>query len=89
MLAAIKAWAFAHLLANGMLADCAVVRRLPDLGRGRSISVKRRAVVRPVPGPPPGKYNDLIAVVGGLALYVIFVFWLHLWLIGAGRCCAM
>jgi uncharacterized membrane protein len=46
------------------------------------ISIKHRPVVRPTPGPPPMKYNDLIAVVGGLALYVLFVFWLHLRLIG-------
>ncbi len=26
--------------------------------------------------------NDVIAVVGGLILYVVFVKWAHLWLIG-------
>lgn len=82
MLAAIKAWAFAHLLANGMLADVLLFGGFLIWAVADRISVKRRAVVRPVPGPPPGKYNDLIAVVAGLALYVAFVFWLHLWLIG-------
>jgi uncharacterized membrane protein len=82
MLAAVKAWAFAHLLANGMLADLLLFGGFLIWAVADRISVKRRAVVRPVPGPPPGKYNDLIAVVGGLALYVIFVFWLHTWLIG-------
>ncbi|GFE81582.1 hypothetical protein GCM10011487_35820 [Steroidobacter agaridevorans] len=82
MLAAVKAWAFAHLLANGMLADLLLFGGFLLWAVADRISVKRRAVVRPVPGPPPGKYNDLIAVVGGLALYVIFVFWLHAWLIG-------
>ncbi|WP_129642408.1 NnrU family protein [Peristeroidobacter agariperforans] len=82
MLAAVKAWAFAHLLANGMLADLLLFGGFLLWAVADRISVKRRAVVRPVPGPPPGKYNDLIAVVGGLALYVIFVFWLHTWLIG-------
>lgn len=82
MLAAVKAWAFAHLLANGMLADVLLFGGFLLWAVADRISVKRRAVVRPVPGPPPGKYNDLIAVVGGLALYVLFVFWLHTWLIG-------
>ena len=82
MLAAVKAWAFAHLLANGMLADVLLFGGFLLWAVADRISIKRRAVVRPVPGPPPGKFNDLIAVVGGLALYVIFVFWAHLWLIG-------
>ena len=82
MLAAVKAWAFAHLLANGMLADVPPFGGFLIWAVADRISVKRRAVLRPVPGPPPGKYNDLIAVVGGLALYVIFVLWLHVWLIG-------
>jgi uncharacterized membrane protein len=82
MLASVKVWAFAHLLANGMLADLLLFGGFLIWAVADRISVKHRAVVRPVPGPPPGKYNDLIAVVGGLALYVIFVFWLHTWLIG-------
>lgn len=82
MLAAVKLWAFAHLLANGMLADLLLFGGFLIWAVADRISVKRRPVVRPVPGPPPMKYNDLIAVVGGLAVYVIFVLWLHARLIG-------
>jgi uncharacterized membrane protein len=82
MLAAIKAWAFAHLLANGMAADLLLFGGFLIWAVADRISIKHRPVVRPTPGPPPMKYNDVIAVVGGLALYVIFVFWLHLRLIG-------
>lgn len=82
MLVAVKVWAFAHLLANGMLADVLLFGGFLIWAVADRISVKRRAVVRPVPGPPPGKFNDLIAVAGGLALYVVFMFWLHLKLIG-------
>jgi len=82
MLVAVKAWALAHLLANGMLADVLLFGGFLLWAVADRISVKRRAVVRPVPGLPPGKYNDLIAVGGGLALYVLFVFRLHTWLIG-------
>jgi uncharacterized membrane protein len=74
--------AFAHLLANGMLADVLLFGGFLLWAVADRISVKRRAVLRPLPGPPPSKFNDVIAVVGGLALYVIFVFWLHLKLIG-------
>jgi uncharacterized membrane protein len=89
MLAAIKAWAFAHLLANGMLADLLLFGSFLLWAVADQISLKRRPVVRPVPGPPPMKYNDLIAVVGGLALYVVFVFWLHVRLIGVSPLPAM
>ncbi len=77
MLAAVKMWAFAHLLANGMLADLLLFGGFLIWAVADRISVKRRAVLRPLPGPPPGKFNDVIAVVGGLALYVVFVLWLH------------
>lgn len=82
MLASVKLWAFAHLLANGMLADVLLFGGFLLWAVADRISVKRRAVLRPLPGPPPSKFNDVIAVVGGLVLYVVFVFWLHLKLIG-------
>lgn len=82
MLAAVKLWAFAHLLANGMLADLLLFGGFLIWAVADRISVKRRTVLRPLPGPPPSKFNDVIAVVVGLALYVIFAFWLHTVLIG-------
>ena len=89
MLASIKLWAFAHLLANGMLADLLLFGGFLIWAVADRISVKRRAVVRPVPSPPPMKYNDLIAVVGGLGVYVIFSLWLHARLIGVSPIPAM
>ena len=41
-----------------------------------------RSTPRATPTLPQGKANDLIAVVGGLALYVVTVLWAHQWLIG-------
>jgi hypothetical protein len=52
------------------------------------MSMKRRAV-RAVPGAPPAKMNDVIAVVGGLALYAIFAVWLHVRWIGVSPLPAM
>ena len=31
---------------------------------------------------PPGRFNDLTAVVAGLALYVFFIMWAHVRLFG-------
>ena len=45
------------------------------------ISMKRRTQ-RPIPAVPAGKANDAIAVVGGLAVYVVIVLWAHQWLFG-------
>lgn len=81
MLAATKLWAFAHLLANGMLADVLLFGSFLAWAVVYRISIKRR-VAYPVPGAPPSRWSDWIAVIGGLALYVAFVLWLHLWLIG-------
>ena len=81
MLAAVKLWAFAHLLANGMLADAVLFGAFLAWAVLDRISMKRRAP-RPVPGALPATYNDLIAVAGGLALYAGFLLWFHRWLIG-------
>jgi uncharacterized membrane protein len=81
MLAATKLWAFAHLLANGTLAALLLFGSFLVWAALDRISMKHRKQ-RPIPSIPPAKTNDLIAVVGGLALYVAFVLWLHTWLIG-------
>jgi uncharacterized membrane protein len=81
MLVAVKLWAVAHLLANGTLADVLLFGGFFAWAVADRISLKRR-VPRPVPGAPPRPMNDIIAVVGGLVLYGLFVTWLHQWLIG-------
>ena len=81
MLLATKLWAVAHLLANGMLSDTLLFGSFLAWAVLDRISMKRRTQ-RPIPSAPPSKVNDIIVVVGGLALYVAFVLWLHVWLIG-------
>lgn len=81
MLAGVKFWALAHLLANGMLADVLLFGSFLAWAVADRISFKRR-VVRPIQTAPPSKMNDVIAVVAGLAIYVAFVLWLHTWMIG-------
>ena len=81
MLLATKLWATAHLLANGTLADVLLFGGFLAWAVADRISLKRRAP-RPVPGAPPRAANDVIAVIAGLALFVLFYLWLHQWLIG-------
>ena len=84
MLLAVKLWATAHLLANGTLADVLLFGGFLAWAVADRISVKRRPAVEAheVPAAPPRPANDAIAVVGGLAVYAVFVFWAHRWLIG-------
>ena len=81
MLAAVMLWALSHLLANGMLADVLLFGSFLVWSILDRISMRWREP-RPVEGAPASKWNDLIAVVAGLALYGGFVLWLHRWLIG-------
>jgi uncharacterized membrane protein len=81
MLAAVKLWAFAHLLANGNLRDVALFGSFLIWAVADRISMKRRTQ-RPIPGAPPSPANDAIAVVAGLILYVAFILGVHKWLIG-------
>lgn len=81
MLAAVTIWAFAHLLANGMLADLVLFGSFLLWSVADRLSMRWREPL-PVQGAPPSKRNDLIAVFAGLALYGAFVLWLHPWLIG-------
>jgi uncharacterized membrane protein len=81
MLIAVKLWAVAHLAANGTLADVLLFGSFLAWAVMDRISMKRR-LARPVPGAPPSRVNDIMAVLLGLALYAAFVLWLHTWLIG-------
>ena len=81
MLVATKLWAVAHLLANGMLADVVLFAGFLAWAVADRISLKRRTQPD-LHTAPPRKINDLIAIVIGLAVYVVFAKWLHLKWIG-------
>ena len=82
MLLAVKLWALAHLLGNGTLVDMVLFGAFLAWAVLDRIAVKKRVVPRLTPGAPPSSMNDAIALVGGIALYVVFVLWAHRWLIG-------
>jgi uncharacterized membrane protein len=81
MLAAVKFWAFAHLLSNGTLADVLLFGSFLAWAVCDRISLKRRApqVIRTAPA---GRFNDVIAMIVGLAFYALFIGWAHAWLFG-------
>lgn len=81
MLVAVKAWALAHLLVNGTLAALLLFGGFLAWAVADRISLKRRAQASPLQAPVTPA-NDIIVVVGGLALYAAFLFWLHASLFG-------
>jgi uncharacterized membrane protein len=85
MLLGVKIWAVAHLLANGDLGSILLFGSILAWAVAARISAKRRDEVVPHGGPaasPFGWRNDILAVVIGTAVYVVFVLWLHPLLIG-------
>lgn len=76
MLVATKLWAVAHLLANGMLADIVLFGAVLAWAVADRISLKRREP-RATPALPASALNDVIVVIGGLALYGFFAMVLH------------
>ena len=81
LLVGTKAWALAHLLANGTLPDVILFGSLLAWAVAERISLGRRGA-RPVVAAPRGRYNDLIAVALGLGLYALFLLGAHQKLFG-------
>lgn len=81
MLVGVMLWAVAHLISNGMLADVVLFGGFLLWAVADRISYSRRTP-RPLRGAPPARRNDVIVVLAGLALYGLFVLWLHQKLIG-------
>jgi uncharacterized membrane protein len=81
MLAGVKFWAVAHLLANGMLADVLLFGGFLAWAVVDRISWKRRPpqILRMAPARA---WNDALAIVTGLATYALFIFWAHAQLFG-------
>jgi hypothetical protein len=75
-------WAFGHLLANGtlnavVLFGAFLIWSVLDFAAGR-----RRDDAAGVVYPAGAWGKDLVAVVVGVVVWVLFVGWLHVWLIG-------
>jgi uncharacterized membrane protein len=81
MLAAIKAWALAHLLVNGDLGSLLLFGTFLAFGVYDRIAMKRRPAAA-VATSPPGPFNDVLVVLGGVALFALMLVWGHGALIG-------
>ncbi len=82
MVLGVKVWAFAHLLANGTLADVVLFGALllwAVLSFRAARQRDRAGDVRYAAGTTGGTIATLAI---GLVAYGVFAFWLHAWLIG-------
>jgi len=82
MLAGVKLWALAHLIANGDLGSIVLFGSILAWAVFDRISLKRRTDPGAPPIPVGGTRNDVIAVAGGVALYVLLGLWFHPYVIG-------
>ncbi|AUC96630.1 MULTISPECIES: NnrU family protein [Bradyrhizobium] len=82
MLAGVKLWAFAHLLANGDLGSIILFGSFLGWAVYDRISLKRRADAGAPPIPVGGVTNDLIAVAVGIIAYLALAFAFHPVVIG-------
>jgi uncharacterized membrane protein len=84
MLAGVKLWALAHLLANGDLGSIILFGSILAWAVYDRIAVKQRGeAAAPVAAAASGGYrNDFIVVVAGTLLYFALGFWFHPWVIG-------
>ncbi len=77
MLAAVKLWAFGHLLANGELNSVLLFGSFLAYAVIARIAAKRRGDNGPGPEVTPDLLGDIIAVAAGAGAYAAFVYWLH------------
>jgi uncharacterized membrane protein len=82
MLAGVKLWALAHLLANGDLGSIILFGSILAWAVYDRISLKRRTDPGAPPIPVGGTHQDIIAVVGGSVLYVLLATIFHRYVIG-------
>ena len=82
MVAGVKVWAFAHLIANGSLADVLLFGSFLAWSIASFIAARRRDRAAGRTYPVLGIGRDIAVVVVGLVAWVVFAIWLHGPLIG-------
>lgn len=82
MVLGVTTWAFAHLLANGSLADVVLFGSFLVWAKLSYLTARRRDRADRAIYPPGTKAATVTAVGIGTAAWIIFAFWLHGWLIG-------
>src|SRR5690554_4470886 len=82
MYAGIKAWALAHLLANGSLADVLLFGSFLAWAIAGFAIQRRRDRAAGVVRPAGTFAGDALTIVAGVVVWAVFVGFLHTWLIG-------
>lgn len=82
MVLGVKVWAFAHLLANGNLADVVLFGAFLAWAVPDYVAARRRDRVAGTVYPVGPLSRDVLAVVSGLVVWAVFAMWLHGPLIG-------
>jgi uncharacterized membrane protein len=82
MLVAVKTWALAHLLANGLVVDVVLFGSILLWAGLDRVSIRYRPALRPLPHLPASRFNDAIAIVAGLVVYAVLIGGLHQRLMG-------
>lgn len=82
MVLSVKVWAFAHLLANGKLADLLLFGAFLAWAVACFIAAQRRDRAAGTHYPAGSAGATALTVAVGVALWAVFAFWLHAMLIG-------
>lgn len=83
MVLGVKVWAFAHLIANGTLADVALFGAFLVWSIADFAVARRRDQREGTVHPGGTAARNAMALIAGVVVWVAFAFWLHVWLIGA------
>lgn len=82
MVAGVKIWAFAHLVANGTLADLLLFGSFLVWSVVMFATLRRRDRAAGLQRPAGSASRDAMAIVAGIVGWAVFASWLHLALIG-------
>jgi uncharacterized membrane protein len=82
LVASVKLWAFAHLLTNSRAADLVLFGAFLIWSVVEYRSARRRDRLAGTPAPEGSWVNAAVASVIGLAVWLLFLIYLHSWLIG-------
>lgn len=82
MVLGVKLWAFAHLLANGTLADVVLFGSFLLWAVLSFRAARQRDRTDRVPYAPGTTAGTVSTVVVAAVAYLVFAFWAHAWLIG-------
>lgn len=82
MIAGVKVWAFAHLLANGRLADVLLFGTFLAWAIAGYLAARRRDRAAGTVYPPGDELRTMLTVIAGVGVWAALVSGLHLYLIG-------